>query len=302
MVGNAQHQWIAAVGVVMLAATEFTSGAEPPMTMSEVLQASSASDWRRPDSDNLLIMEIAGGQVVFELAPSFAPRHIENIRKLVADRFFDGAAVTRSQENYVVQWGDPDAGTEDARDYGAAAATLSPEFFRNLAGLAFSALASADAYADEVGFVDGFPVGSDGKRAWLAHCYGMLGVGRANAPESGNGAELYVVIGHAPRHLDRNVTLIGRAIRGMENLSTLPRGSGSLGTYETAAENVAIRSLRFGDDIDGRAIPDFSLLKTDTDTFGNFVNARRNRTEDWFADPGGRVELCNVPLPVREID
>jgi peptidylprolyl isomerase len=302
MIGNVQHQWIAALGIVMLAAAEFTSGAEQPMTMSEVLQASLASDWRRPETDNLLIMETAGGQVVFELAPSFAPRHIENIRKLVEDRFFDGAAVTRSQENYVVQWGDPGAGTDDARDYGAAAATLAPEFFRNLAGLAFSPLGSADAYADEVGFVGGFPVGSDGQRAWLAHCYGMLGVGRANAPESGNGAELYVVIGHAPRHLDRNVTLIGRAIWGMEHLSTLPRGSGPLGSYEAASEQVAIRSLRFGDENDGRAIPDFSLLKTDTDTFGKFVSARRNRTEDWFIDPGGRVGLCNVPLPVRQID
>ena len=73
----------------------------------------------------------------------------------------------------------------------------------------------------EVGFVDGFPVALDPGlgRAWLVHCYGMVGAGRDNDVDSGGGAELYAVIGQAPRHLDRNVTLLGRVVSGMELLS-----------------------------------------------------------------------------------
>jgi hypothetical protein len=42
---------------------------------------------------------------------------------------------------------------------------------------------------------------------WPVHCYGMVGVGRGLSPDTGTGAELYTVIGHAPRHLDRNIAL-----------------------------------------------------------------------------------------------
>lgn len=273
------------------------SAAEPP-TMAGVLQESSASDWRAPEPANLLYLTLDSGLVVFELAPEFAPRLVANIRLLVEQRFFDGLAVLRSQENYVVQWGDPNAGSATARSYGAAAATLEPEFYRPRKGLPFIALDSVDTYADEVGFVGDFPAASDGERAWLAHCHGMLGVGRANEPESGNGAELYVVIGHAPRHLDRNVALIGRAVYGLERLSTLPRGTGAMGFYETPAENVVIRSIRFGDEIPVADRLHLRVMRTDTDTFQKLIEARRNRVEEWFVDRGGKVGLCNVPLPV----
>jgi peptidylprolyl isomerase len=267
--------------------------------MSGVLQDAAESDWRRPDPQDLLYLKLDAGLVVFELAPEFAPRTIDNMRKLVSQGFFDGLAIVRSQENYVVQWGDPNAATGSARTYGSAAATIEPEFFRDREGLQLTLLDTQDAYADEVGFADGFPVGSDGERAWLAHCYGMLGVGRANEPDSGNGAELYAVIGHAPRHLDRNVALVGRAVYGMEHLSTLPRGKGALGFYESDLENVPVRSMRFGDEMLAEERLDMLVLRTDTETFRQLVEARRNRVEGWFVDPGGRVGLCNVPLPVR---
>ena len=270
--------------------------------MSSVLQASTAADWRSPEPENLLYMKIDAGLVVFELAPEFAPRTIENIRKLVGQHFFDGLAVTRSQDNYVVQWGDPNAGTDAARSYSSAAATVQPEFSRNRSGLQMTRLANVDAYADEVGFVNGFPVGGDGDKTWLAHCYGMLGVGRANEPDSGNGAELYVVIGHSPRHLDRNVTLVGRALYGLEHLSTLPRGGGTMGFYSTPGENVVIQSISFGDDIPADDRLALRVLRTDSVAFESVIEARRNRVEDWFVEPVGKVGLCNVPLPVRVVE
>ena len=62
----------------------------------------------------------------------------------------------------------------------------------------------------------------------------MVGVGRDLDVRSGSGAELYVVIGHAPRHLDRNVALVGRVVKGMELLSGLPRGGAEMGFYTKA--------------------------------------------------------------------
>ena len=102
--------------------------------------------------------------------------------------------------------------------------------------------------------------------------------------------------------LDRNVTLIGRAIDGIEHLSTLPRGSGPLGFYEDAGDHVRIESVRMGDELPAADRVDIELLRTDTKTFRDLVEARRYRAEDWFVEPTGRVGVCNVPLPARRAD
>jgi peptidylprolyl isomerase len=119
------------------------------------------------------------------------------------------------------------------------------------------------------------------------------------SPDSGNGAELYVVTGHSPRHLDRNVVLVGRVMQGMELLTTLPRGTGPLGFYESKDEQVAIESIRFASDLPEDQRVGLKVLRTDTETFRQLVEARRYRAEDWFVDPADNIGLCNVPIPVR---
>jgi len=111
---------------------------------------------------------------------------------------------------------------------------------------------------------------------------------------------MYVVIGHAPRHLDLNVTLVGRVVQGIEHLSTLPRGTGALGFYEHPGQYVEIDSMRLGSEIPKADWQDLEVLRTDTPTFEALIESRRNRHESWFASPTGRIGLCNVPLPVRE--
>lgn len=274
---------------------------EPPAgsTMAEILESAPASAWRALDQDHALYLEIPTGRVVIELAPQFAPAHVANIEQLVAQQYFDGLAIIRSQDNYVVQWGDP---AEDKRSLDAARASLEAEFDRPGAELSFTPLGSVDAYAPEVGFSRGMPVARDPERerTWLAHCYGMVGAGRDMASDSGNGAELYVVIGHAPRHLDRNVTLVGRVVDGIEALSVLPRGTGPLGFYEDPAEYVEINSIRLGSALPPEQRADLEIMRTDSQSFEQLIDARRWRREEWFLDKVGAVELCNVPLPVRE--
>jgi peptidylprolyl isomerase len=228
---------------------------------------------------------------------------VANLKALVRERYFDGLAIVRSQDDYVVQWGDPAAAdTERRRPVGDAKQSLQAEFsVAATPELPFTTLPDGDVYAPEVGFSDGFPAARspESGRAWLTHCYAALGVGRADAPDSGSGAELYVVIGHAPRHLDRNTTVLGRVVHGVERLSTLPRGTGPLGFYETPEERVPIVSIRVAADLPEAERTPLERLRTDTDTFEAFVESRRNRRESWFAEPAGRVDVCNVPLPVR---
>jgi cyclophilin family peptidyl-prolyl cis-trans isomerase len=272
-------------------------------TLASVLAATKPADWRTPDPENTLYLDVPGGRVVLELAPAFAPAHVANVKALVREGYFDGLTINRVQDNYVVQWGDPDdADPQKGRPIRKAQRHVAAEFDRAVApDLPFTPLPDGDVYAPEVGWSAGLPAARDPKsgRAWLTHCYGMLGAGRGNDAGSGGGTELFVVIGHSPRHLDRNDTVLGRVLRGMEALSTLPRGSGNLGFYEKPEQRVSIRSMRVAADVPAAERVALEVLRTDTDAFRNLVEARRNRREAWFQNPAGRVELCNVPLPVR---
>ena len=194
--GAAALVWMMAAVPVL--AADPPARAQTPRTMDEVLKATTAADWRPLEPENTLYLQLPQGRVVIELAPAFAPLHAANLRTLTRQKYFDGLAILRSQDNFVVQWGDP----EGKRSLGDAQARLPPEFtVKATAGLPFEPLADRDGYAPEVGFSQGFPAARDPARgeAWLAHCYAMVGAGRGNEPDSGNGAELYVVTGHAPR-------------------------------------------------------------------------------------------------------
>ena len=178
---------------------------------------------RALDPENTLYLEFSTGRVVIELAPEYAPANVAAVRALARDGYFDASFVIRSQDNYVVQWARPET---DERAKAMAKKTLRPEFTRPIdARLAFARLPYPDTYAPEVGFSGGFAVARDPKRrqTWMVHCYGSVGVGRDDAADSGNGSELYAVIGQSPRTLDRNITLIGRVVQGIELLSVMPR-------------------------------------------------------------------------------
>ncbi len=267
-------------------------------TMADVLAASKPSDWRPLDPNNTLYMDLPSGRVVIELQPEFAPKHVANLRALTRARYFDGLAITRSQDNYVVQWGESDAG----KPMGEAKKALPAEFTRPAAGLNFTVLPDPDTYAAQTGFVNGFPAARDSASgsAWIVHCYGVVGAGRDNDVNSGSGAELYVVTGNAPRQLDRNITVVGRVVQGMDALSTMPRGRGAMGFYERPEERTPITQIRLAADVPEAQRARLEVLRTDTQTFADLVESRRNRQDEWYKVPAGRIDVCNVPLPVKK--
>ena len=279
----------------------------------------------------------AARRVVIQLLPApFSQGWIGNIRALAAAKWWDGTSVNRVQDGYVVQWGDPDgedkakakplpAGlkvgpqteyeiTDKAAVERVQEAYRSLRISRSVEGLADilahppktladmrrTPIGDLDPYGPLSSFWGGWPVATDlDTHTWPIHCYGTVGVGRDYPPDTGSGAELYTVIGQAPRQLDRNIAVVGRVIEGMEHLSSLPRGTGDIGFYKTAEERTTIRQIRIGTDVPD--LPRYQYLSTESASFARYADARANRRDAFYIRPAGGVDICNVPVPVRRV-
>jgi peptidylprolyl isomerase len=290
-----------AAALALALCTLFAHAAPPGRTVADVMKSAPPSDWRPLHPQDTLLMDLPQGQVVIELASRFAPRHAANIRTLAHEGYFDGLAILRVQDNYVTQWGDAEEDEAKARPLGSASAKLPAEFSVPLKGLPLQRLPDLDGWAPLTGFVDGMPVAADPRsgRAWVPHCYGVVGAARSQAVDSSNGSGLYVVIGQSPRGLDLNITVVGRVLQGMEWLAALPRGSGSLGFYDKPEQRTAIRRVRLLADVPEAERPALEVMRTDSASWTALLDARRVRREDWFVHSARHINVCNANVPVR---
>ncbi|MCR2833035.1 peptidylprolyl isomerase [Parerythrobacter lacustris] len=305
---------------------------------NEIVAAAPQSDWVAIPQEDLLVMTLAPDvegnerKVVIQLMPApFSQGWVSNIRTLARAGWYDNISVNRVQDNYVVQWGDPNYDNPEAtgepkllpeglqvmEESGYTVDTQTMFDALGLADKPLRRLLNRDPYG--LGsFALGWPVGlreavgPDGDLAddlgsplatgfAAAHCYGMVGVGRGYSPDTGSGAELYTVIGHAPRHLDRNIALVGRVIEGMEHLSSLPRGKGDLGFYaeDEFDKRTPILTVRVASDLPAVEQPKFEYLSTESEPFARYADARANRRDPFFIVPAGGADICNIPVPVR---
>ena len=326
------HKSLILLGALLSAAPLAAEDKPPAPAPSEIVAAAPQAHWTAIAPSDLLVMDLAPDakgkprRVVIQLMPTpFSQGWIGNIRKLATAHWWDGLSINRVQDNYVAQWGDADgedpakarklpeglaavpeggyvlAVRSDPALYGKVADSIAP-----LAGTMQEWFATkgasgirGDRYASSTLAWRGWPLGVEDGQAWPVHCYGMVGVGRNLSPDTGSGAELYTVIGHAPRHLDRNIALVGRVIEGIEHLSSLPRGTGPLGFYETPEERTAILSVRMGNEVTG--LPAYEYLSTESESFAAYADARANRRDAFFIRPAGGADVCNVPVPVRRV-
>jgi cyclophilin family peptidyl-prolyl cis-trans isomerase len=299
-----------------------------PKAPSEIVAAAPAADWIDIAPDDLLVMQLAPDRdakprrVVIQLMPPpFSQPWIANIRTLAKARWWDGTSINRVQDNYVVQWGDatekkplPGGLVKTAEsEYAASVADLQRAVATDLLGKVRAATggkigfisepaynrSGRDSYASHADARLGWPIAGDARTRWPVHCYGMIGVGRNLSPDAGNGAELYAVIGHAPRHLDRNIAVVGRVVEGIEHLSSLPRGTGALGFYEDPKQRVPIVSIRLASELPEAERPRMQYLSTESETFAGYADARANRKDAFFNIPAGGADICNVPVPIR---
>jgi len=269
-------------------------------TPNDIIAAAPASAWKPIAADDLLVIDLRnGGRVLIQLAPKFAPVHVANIKVLARSNYWSGASIYRVQDDYVAQWGQNDSGKPWPKGV-----TPKPpaEYSRPLEGLKITPLGSPDPYAPGAGFADGWPIAYSPQAGWadLAHCYASVGVGRDLSPDTGTGGELYAVIGHGPRQLDRNIAVVGRVIEGIDKLSTLPRGTEALGFYKDKAQSMPIASVRLASEIPAAGRPSFEYMDTTSATFARYLKVRANRHDDFYIRPAGGVDLCNVQVPVRK--
>jgi peptidylprolyl isomerase len=268
-----------------------------PPTLADIVNAARPDEWQRIDPSDLMLVELGdGSRVAIALAPRFAPAHVANIRALIRAHWFDGGSIYRVQDNYVVQWGQGDDDKAPPQGLGKA---LPAEYDRAAAGLPLAPLPYRDTFAPKVGYSGLFPAAADGTRAWMAHCYGIVGVARGLTPDTGSGGELYAVIGQSPRQLDRNIALVGRVLDGFEHMTARPRGTGALGFYEKPEQRVSISRVMLAADLPAEARPAYEWLRPDSASFAKWLHLRANRHDDFYARPAGAIDLCNAMPPVR---
>lgn len=160
-----------------------------------------------------------------------------------------------------------------------------------------------DLYAPFTGFVDGFAVGRDKQKngkAWLLHCPGSVALARGVEPDSGF-AEFYIVIGQAPRYLDRNMTVFGRVVWGMDVVQRIKRGAAlENGIIDGDLDRSWIKRMRLASTLDKKDQLNIWTADSTDKTFVKMLKQRRDRKNNFFHHPPPKVlDICQVPVPSR---
>jgi peptidylprolyl isomerase len=254
--------------------------------------------WREVDADNLVFMDLAEGRVVIELNPAFAPKTVEQFRRLVQDDFYDGLAFYRVIDGFVAQGG-------DGSDLGELSEVplIDAEFERDWSDdLAFTSAQKPDLFAAETGFIDGFAAARDPAegKTWLLHCPGAVAMARNDGKDSSR-TDFYIVIGQAPRYLDRNMNVFGRVIHGMEVVQRIRRGpAGDNGIIRDDAAASRIRDIALAADLPEEDRLKAYVMDTSSKGFEQLLDDRRDRNQRFFhRKPPAVLDACQVPLAGR---
>lgn len=261
-----------------------------------------AADWRKLDPDNLVLIDTKYGETAVELAPEFAPNHVARLRALIRTHFYDGTSFYRVIDGFVAQGGIGEGDDKKLKAW----APLRAEFDRPFGkGTVFTPLGSPDLFAPQAGHVDGFAVGRDPKarREWLLHCPGTFAFARDDKPDTA-ATEFYIVIGEAPRRLDRNLTAFGRVIDGMQYLQKLERGDPEVasGVIADKSRRDAIVSMRLASDMPASRRPAYDVMRTDSKAFAQFKANKKNPAPGFYVrQPPPILDICLAPVPARRV-
>ncbi len=291
----------AAASVFALAAGAAAQDVEAPE-----LDPNAPEHWRDVAPENLLIISLEWGDVVVELADQLAPGHADQMRTLArAGHYDEGASFYRVIDNFVAQGGvlrdvDPENEDDDAYDDGVAPIPSEAEV--PLGELSLVANESADLYAPEAGHVGGFAVGHDPEKGtvWGLHCYAAIAMARDTDPDSGS-SHFYIINGRDQRYLDRNLTVFGRVIAGMDNVQKVARGDRAVGNgvIPEADDRTPILGMKVAADLDAADQPHLQVMKSDSPAFAAAKEAKFYRDTDFFQIKPNAVEACAVQGAVR---
>lgn len=274
------------------ASTSPTLGRAP----ADIIAASTGADWRVLDPENLLVMDLERGRIVIALSQKRAPGHVAQVKALARDGFYDGLSFYRVIDGFVAQGGDP----FEARERKSGAQSLAAEFEEPLTpAMGFTPIRDRDGYAAKVGFIDSAPVGVDaaGESVWGLHCTGAFAFGRTNERDSAS-TEFYIAL-QPQRYLDRNMTVFGNVVQGMEHVQSLRRVAPPASPDDDLGETIL--SARIAANMPAGERPALEILRSETPLFAEYVESRRNRPEDFFYFRPDHVDICALSVPVRAV-
>jgi peptidylprolyl isomerase len=251
--------------------------------------------WRQVPPENLVFIGMREGEIVLELNPTFAPQTVARFRQKVRDGFFRGMSFYRVIEGFVAQAGPGGDIPVDEEDF------LPAEFQLSRGDELPWVTVQRDAFfAPETGFIDGFPAARDDRHVWLTHCPGAVAVARGNEPDSG-ARDFYIVIGQAPRYLDRNLTVFARVIDGMEVAQRIQRGpTENNGIIDNDLARSRISRMRLADQLEPEERRDFYVMDTTSRGFRAMMEERRDRDHAFFVNkPPAILDVCQVPVATR---
>lgn len=275
------------------AGAELIEGKPSP---AEVLESSTPSDWRVLDPENTLYIELETGRVVVALSATLAQNHVAQIKALAREGFYDGLSFYRVIDGFVAQGGDPFG----VREVKTAQKAMTAEFEEPITDqMAIAMQKDIDGYAPATGWIDSLPVGVDAETntVWRLHCTGAFAYGRNNEKDSAS-TEFYITL-QPQRYLDRNLTVAGRVVQGMEYVQALRRVS----PPETENDDLGdtIIAMRVAADVPEAERTDLEILDSSSVAFASYVEARRNRPEEFFYYRPDHVDICALNVPVRPV-
>lgn len=261
---------------------------------AEILAATTAEDWRPLDPENTLYIELASGRVIVALSTALGRPHAERMKALAREKFYDGLSFYRVIDGFVAQGGDPFE-AKKTPSVGPIAAL----FEESAPGVSFFGLPDRDGFARQVGFIDSLPAGYDRKTKtyWHLHCAGAIALGRNDEKDTAS-TEFYVAL-QPQRYLDRNMTVFGRVVAGMEKLQALRRVEPPDDEKDDIGERII--SIRVAADVPESERTPLEILRSDRPAFAEFAEARRNRPEAFFYFRPNHLDVCQFPTPVRPV-
>lgn len=287
---------LSTVALTIAAACQAQNAADVELTPDEIASAL-VPDWRDVAAENLILIETSYGDIAIELNTDFAPNHANQFRQLVRDDVYNGERFYRVIDAFVAQGGLQD--DEKIEQF----PTLINENDRPLSDALFVPLGNADLFAPLVGHVDGFAVGRSEslEREWLLHCPGALAMARDTDPDTGS-TEFYIVL-DAQRYLDRNLTIFGRVIDGMQHVQKLKRGDRAIESGVIQAPEVGdeILSMTVAADMAEAIRPRYQVQNMPSDAFEAAKTEKRVRDEEFFyRKPPEILDICGFEVPVRD--
>ena len=160
--------------------------------------------------ENIMILKLKDGDVVIELFNDIAPNHVKRFKQLVEEKKYDGVVFHRVIDGFMAQTGDVQFGNSTLESYNLQRAGTGGSKYPDL----------------KAEFSD------------IPHDRGTLSMARSNDPNSAN-SQFFICFKSAP-HLDRQYTVFGKVIKGMEFVDLIKKGEGSGGTVENPDKIISL--------------------------------------------------------------